>query len=432
MKNDASLTVNVVSSDATKATVFPSSLTFTDCGTPQSITVTPVSAGYSRVTLTVATNNSTGTFNLAPATFDVVIAPGAQTNTAPTVTVTGVTDGASYEHGSVPAATCAADDAEDGSSTPPVSLTEITGPLAAYGLGSQTATCSYTDKGGLIATSSATYSIVDTTAPTISAVISPVRPDSGWWNVTSGAPTVTYTCGDTASGIADCPAPHTFIEGEDQLHEGTAYDRAGNSAKGGVSDVDVDLTGPGVTWLGGPAAGASYYFGSVPAAGTCEASDALSGPDGCAVTGYGTTVGAHTLSATAKDKAANSTTEQRDYTVLAWTLRGFFQPVDMGGVLNTVKGGSTVPLKFEVFAGNTELTDPAVVEAFSVKQVNCGTSTVTDDVELVTTGATSLRYDATGGQFIQNWQTPKNAGACYTVTMKTDDGSAISANFKLK
>ena len=31
----------------------------------------------------------------------------------------------------------------------------------------------------------------------------------------------------------------------------------------------------------------------------------------------------------------------------------------MNGVVNTVKGGSTVPLKFEVFAGTTELTDTA-------------------------------------------------------------------------
>ncbi len=38
-------------------------------------------------------------------------------------------------------------------------------------------------------------------------------------------------------------------------------------------------------------------------------------------------------------------------------MKGFYAPVDVNGVLNTVKGGSTVPLKFEVFAGSTELTD---------------------------------------------------------------------------
>ena len=55
-----------------------------------------------------------------------------------------------------------------------------------------------------------------------------------------------------------------------------------------------------------------------------------------------------------------------------------------------------------------------------------------DTIELVTTGGTTLRYDSTAGQFIQNWQTPKAAGTCYLVAMWTDDGSSLLANFKLK
>ena len=53
------------------------------------------------------------------------------------------------------------------------------------------------------------------------------------------------------------------------------------------------------------------------------------------------------MTATADDVAGNETTATRSYTVLAWTLTGFYQPVDMNNVVNTVKGGSTVPLKFE-------------------------------------------------------------------------------------
>ena len=34
--------------------------------------------------------------------------------------------------------------------------------------------------------------------------------------------------------------------------------------------------------------------------------------------------------------------------------------------------------------------------------------------------------------YIQNWQTPKAGGTCYVVTMFTDDGSSLSAKFKLK
>ena len=51
---------------------------------------------------------------------------------------------------------------------------------------------------------------------------------------------------------------------------------------------------------------------------------------------------------------------------------------------------------------------------------------------MTTSGGTTLRYDATAGQFIQNWQTPKKAGACYQVTMTSADGSDLHALFKLK
>jgi len=371
-----------------------------------------------------------------------------------------------------------------------------------------------TDNAGNTASAGVSDVNVDLTAPTITASLAPARPVSGWWNIASGAPTVSFTCSDATSGLAGaCPASHTFGEGVDQSYSQAISDNAGNSASAGVSDVDVDLTAPtitaaattgpnaagwynsdvtvsftcndalsgisagtcpanqvlssegtavsstaqtvtdaagnvsapsnvvtvkidktapGITWSSPePADGGIYYFGFVPAEPTCTAVDALSGPNGCTVTGYGTTVGPHTMTATAYDVADNSSSDQRTYTVLAWTLNGFFQPVDMDK-LNTVKGGSTVPLKFEVFAGSTELTDTSVVKSFVQTRVACDTAATMDEIEVTTTGGTSLRYDATGGQFIQNWQTPKLPGTCYRVTMTTDDGSSLVANFKLK
>ena len=65
-------------------------------------------------------------------------------------------------------------------------------------------------------------------------------------------------------------------------------------------------------------------------------------------------------------------TEQRSYTVLGWTLNGFYQPVDMNGVLqHGEERQSTVPLKFEIFAGPTELTNPASVASLTSAQINC-------------------------------------------------------------
>jgi hypothetical protein len=138
------------------------------------------------------------------------------------------------------------------------------------------------------------------------------------------------------------------------------------------------------------------------------------------------------VTANATDKAGNSASASATYTVLAWTVRGFYQPVDMGSVYNVVKGGSTVPLKFELFAGSAELTDVASVKSLTHAQTSCDATATTDEIETLATGGTVLRYDATAGQYVYNWQTPKQAGKCYRVTMTAQDGSYLWAFFRLK
>src|SRR5919106_719404 len=280
-----------------------------------------------------------------------------------------------------------------------------------------TFTCTATNTGGT-STDSVTIKR-DATAPTISGIASPAANSNGWNN---SDVTVSYTCDDNLSGVDSCSATETLsTEGAGQSSTGTAVDNAGNSATVTVSGINIDKTGPTVSLVGGPTNGASYYFGFVPAAPTCSASDGLSGLDGtCSVSGYGTAVGSHTVSASATDRAGNTASASASYTVLAWTLNGFYQPVDMN-VMNYAKNGSTVPLKFEVFAGSTELTDTAVVDYFTQK-IDCDAGTG-DDIEQYATGGTNLRYDTTGGQFVFNWQTPRQKGACYRVTMQTLDGT---------
>jgi hypothetical protein len=115
------------------------------------------------------------------------------------------------------------------------------------------------------------------------------------------------------------------------------------------------------------------------------------------------------------------------------TVSGFFQPVDMGGVVNLIKGGSSVPLKFTVWDEGVEQTSTSVVKSFTQRTVTCGTlSGAADEIEIVTTGGTSLRYDATARQFIQNWQTPRKPGTCMQATVTMIDGTTITANFQLK
>jgi RNase P/RNase MRP subunit p29 len=122
------------------------------------------------------------------------------------------------------------------------------------------------------------------------------------------------------------------------------------------------------------------------------------------------------------------------FTVNAWTITGFYQPVDMPPVVNTVKGGSTVPLKFNIYAGNVERTSVSDVQGGTCQlfQTNCSGGPEDPIGDLPNTGGTALRYDTTGHQFIQNWQTPKGANQCYVVRMTAIDGSYIEAYFKTK
>jgi YDG domain len=108
-------------------------------------------------------------------------------------------------------------------------------------------------------------------------------------------------------------------------------------------------------------------------------------------------------------------------------------------VWNTVKGGQTVPLKFNVFAGSVENTGSDtftnLTTAFqAAKMTNCTNAADTDPVDytITATGSTTLRYDTTGMQWIYNWQTPKvNSTTCYRTWVTFADGSTLESFFQL-
>ncbi len=257
---------------------------------------------------------------------------------------------------------------------------------------------------------------------------------------TVGGANVTFTVtaadaedGDLSGSVNCSPASGSFFAlGGPVTVTCDVTDSDGATAGDTFTVSVVDTTAPSVVLVGGPADGSSHYFGSTPAAPTCTATDIVDSDVACNVAGYSSAVGTHTATGSGTDDSGNTGSAAATYTVLAWTLGGFYQPVDMGGVFNVVKGGSTVPLKFEVFAGPTELTATNVVQSFRVFTIPCEGGAPTDNIEVTSTGGTSLRYDGTGGQFVQNWATPRAAGTCRQVVLTLQDGTAISANFKLK
>ena len=107
----------------------------------------------------------------------------------------------------------------------------------------------------------------------------------------------------------------------------------------------------------------------------------------------------------------------------------------MGNVVNVVKGGSTVPLKFNIYdCNNVERTSVSDVmyQSVQVGEYTCGASSEVPMEDVPNTGATALRYDTTDHQFIQNWKTPNAKNKCYVVRMTTITGVYIEAYFKTK
>ena len=353
--------------------------------------------------------------------------------TAPTLNLPAdITEEATGASGAAVSYSASATDLVDG----PLSANCSPASGSTFGLGSTQVNCSATDDAGNTANGSFTVTVEDTTPPALNLPANITEEATG----ASGA-AVSYSA--SATDLVDGPlsancspaSGSTFGLGSTQVNC-SATDDAGNTANGSFTVTVEDTTPPNnITFNGGISDGAEFYYGDVPAQPTCSASDVVGLKD-CVVTGYSTNVGTHTLTATATDNAGNSATKTLSYTVKAWTFNGFFQPVDMNNVINTVKGGSTVPIKFELFKGTTELTATSnVKQPLTAKQINCGSlaSTGTDEIELTATGGTSLRYDTTGGQFIYNWQTPKGpVGSCYAVTISAQDGSSKTAYFKLK
>lgn len=126
---------------------------------------------------------------------------------------------------------------------------------------------------------------IDRTKPTIGGSRAPGPNQYGWNNTDV---TVSFTCGDTLSGVASCgPTPQVVTtEGLGQSRSGEAVDLAGNTASTTVSGINIDKTPPVVSGLPEncvlwPADHRMVFVG------TASVTDALSGvvPGSFSVTG---------------------------------------------------------------------------------------------------------------------------------------------------
>jgi probable HAF family extracellular repeat protein len=119
---------------------------------------------------------------------------------------------------------------------------------------------------------------------------------------------------------------------------------------------------------------------------------------------------------------------------LHYDFAGFLQPVDNPGptnnIVNTLKAGAAVPVKFSL-GGNMGLNILATGSPAS-SAYTCGGGVEDAVEETVTAGGSSFTYDATAGQYVYVWKTDKAwAGTCRKLTVTLKDGTSRQALFKL-
>jgi hypothetical protein len=111
-----------------------------------------------------------------------------------------------------------------------------------------------------------------------------------------------------------------------------------------------------------------------------------------------------------------------------YDISGLFAPASG---LNHVKAGQAVPIKFSL-GGDQGLDIFAAGYPKSV-QTACAAGEVTDEVETVTAGGSSLTYDPVEDQYIYVWKTDKSwPKSCRQFQFALKDGTFVTADFYVR
>jgi HYR domain len=292
--------------------------------------------------------------------------------------------------------------------------------------GTSVVTWHFNDGNGNSTTATQNIVVHDTTAPA-----TPVLPDvTGQCSATiSAAPTTTDNCAGTVIGTTSDSLTRT-TQGTSVVHW-TFNDGNGNTTMATQNIVVHDTIAPVFTCPP-----------DRPITATCPTTvpnltSEVHATDNCggAVTvtqtpaaGTPLALGATTVTLHVTDAVGNESTCQTVLTV-SYGFNGFFPPVDNIPVINRVKAGSAIPVKFSL--GCNQGLNIFWAGYPQSGQMNCNTQLPEDDIEqTVNAGGSSLNYDPVANQYIYVWKTDRSwAGTCRQLTVRFADGTYQYAFF---
>lgn len=142
-------------------------------------------------------------------------------------------------------------------------------------------------------------------------------------------------------------------------------------------------------------------------------------------------IGQTTVTLTVEDNTDATSSCQGVVTVF-YNFRGFFQPVDNQPIFNLANAGSAIPVKFSLDGNQGLEIFPSGYPAS--QQIACSDGALVSTVEeTITSGNSSISYDATTDQYTYVWKTNKSwKGTCRQLILKLNDNSIHVATFQFR
>jgi CSLREA domain-containing protein len=267
----------------------------------------------------------------------------------------------------------------------------------------------------------------DATPPVVTSSVSGTLGSNGWYR---GDVTVTWSVNDPESAVTSAPCAPTIISADTPGQGVTCSATSAGGTELESVTIRRDATAPSLAPVVAPR--------SVLLNGTAiVAPNATDGLSGIASSSCGTattaTVGSKSVDCSATDNAGNSATAGGAYGVV-YQFVGFSGPVLGGGVMNVVKAGQNVPLKWRLLdaAGAPVRNLTAAAAAVTAEALACGAGTTTGGALAATAGGGGSTLQNLGDGYYQyNWATSKSyANSCKTMQLHLGEGITHDALFR--